>query len=261
MNDLFAGTVAVISGSAVGIGRGVAQVLAARGVNIGALDIDVTNNAETARLVEAAGAQCLALDCDVGDKLAVKQAIDQVAQKFGRIDTLINNAGFWDNSALTEGDYESQTAAFDRAMGAIAMGSYYCTRAAVDHLRAAGGGNVIGMITDHVKPGHYITGMPAVGYDCAKFSMWRQTETWAMELAEHNVRVNGLCFGAVDTPMLRGATEGLLDTAMKPEDMGQAVVNIIEHGPNGPTGESWLICKTPEPREVGLAEIAALAPG
>lgn len=256
----FAGKVAVITGSAVGIGRGVAVTLARLGMRIAALDIDTTNNAETAALVEAAGAACLAIDCDVGDKRAVKLAIDAVAEKFGGIHLLVNNAGYWDNSALTEGSYDSQTAAFDRAMDASAFGSYYCTRAAVEHLIASGGGNIIGMITDHVKPGHYITGLPAVGYDCAKFAMWRQTETWAQELAPHDIRVNGLCFGAVDTPMLRGATDGLLDTAMQPEDIGQAVVNIVSHGSEGPTGETWLVAKTPEPREVGLAEIAALAP-
>jgi NAD(P)-dependent dehydrogenase (short-subunit alcohol dehydrogenase family) len=244
----------------VGIGRGVAVVLARLGMNIAALDIDAANNRSTAEKVRAAGASGIAIDCDVGDKRAAKIAIDAVAEKFGGIDLLVNNAGFWDNSALTQGTFESQTEAFDKAMGASALGTFYCTRAAVDHLRAGGGGNVIGMITDHVKPGHYITGLPAVGYDCGKFAMWRQTETWAQELAPHNIRVNGLCFGAVDTPMLRSATDGLLATAMQPEDIGQAVANIVAHGPTGPTGETWLVAKTPEPREVGLAEIAALAP-
>ena len=218
------------------------------------------NNLQTAELVEAAGRRCEPFACDVGDKSQVKAAVDEVAQQFGRIDILINNAGYWDNSALLTGDFESQTEAFDRAMGASVLGAYYCTRAVVDHMQRTGGGNVIGMITDHVKPGHYITGLPAVGYDCGKFGMWRQTETWAEELRGSNIRVNGLCFGAVDTPMLRSATTGLLETAMQPADMGQAVLNILAHGADGPTGQTWLICKTPEPRDVGLQEIAALAP-
>lgn len=260
VSEHFAGKTAVISGSAVGIGRGVAVTLARLGMNVAALDIDTANNAETLRLVTAAGARCLVFDCDVGDKWAVKAAIDAAANEFGGIDLLVNNAGYWDNSSLTQGTYESQTDAFDRAMKASALGSYYCTRAAVDHMRASGGGNVVGMITDHVKPGFYITGLPAVGYDCAKFGMWRQTETWAQELAEYNIRVNGLCFGAVDTPMLRAVIDDMYETAMQPEDIGQAVANIVAHGPAGPTGETWLVAKTHEPRETGLAEIAALAP-
>ena len=256
----FVGKTAVITGSAVGIGRGVAVVLARLGMNIGALDIDTANNQQTAKLVQDAGASCLAIDCDVGDKRAAKIAIDAVAEKIGGINLLVNNAGYWDNSALTQGTYESQTEAFDKAMGGSALGAFYCTRAAVDHMRAAGGGNVIGMITDHVKPGYLITGKPAVGYDCGKFGMVRQTETWAQELAPHGIRVNGLCFGAVDTPMLRAVAADPLPGEMQVEDIGQAVVNIVAHGSAGPTGETWLVAKTEESREVGLAEIAALAP-
>lgn len=266
--EYFAGKTAVVTGSAVGIGRSVAITLARLGMNIGALDIDVSNNQITAGMVAAAGASsptvksgsCVAIDCDISDKHAAKAAIDSVAARFGSIDLLVNNAGYWDNSALTEGTFESQTAAFDRALGASALGTFYCTRAAVDHLRASGGGNVISMITDHVKPGYSIAGKPAVGYDSGKFAMWRQTETWAIELAPHHIRVNGLCFGAVDTPMLRAAIDGKLPTEMQPEDIAQAVVNIVAHGAVGPTGETWLVAKTEDPREVGLAEIAALAP-
>ena len=122
------------------------------------------------------------------------------------------------------------------------------------------GSNILGMITDHIKPGYLITGSPAIGYDCAKFAMWRQIETWAMELAPRGIRVNGLCFGAVDTPMLRSVTTALAGTAMHPDDIGQAVLNILSHPVDGPTGQSWLVAKSREPREKGLQEIAELAP-
>ena len=250
--------IVVVTGSAKGIGRGVARVLGREGAAIAGLDLDVAANEDTKQEVEALGASFLALDCDVGDKLAVKRSIDAVIERFDRIDVLVNNAGYWDNSALTQGDYESQTAAFDRAMGASAMGSYYVTRACVDHMGE--GSNILGMITDHIKPGYLITGSPAIGYDCAKFAMWRQIETWAMELAPRGIRVNGLCFGAVDTPMLRSVTTALAGTAMHPDDIGQAVLNILSHPVDGPTGQSWLVAKSREPREKGLQEIAELAP-
>ena len=252
------GNVAVVTGSAKGIGRGVALVLAQQGVRIAGLDVDASDNAETASRVESAGGQFMAITCDISDKHAVKQAIEKVVDTYRQIDLLINNAGYWDNSALTQGDYDSQTVEFDRAMGASAMGSYYVTRACIDHMPA--GSNIIGMITDHIKPGYLITGAPAVGYDCAKFAMWRQTETWAIELADRRIRVNGLCFGAVDTPMLRSVTTDLQATAMKAEDIGQAVLNILAHSTEGPTGQTWLIAKTHDAREIGLEEIAALAP-
>ena len=63
------------------------------------------------------------------------------------------------------------------------------------------GGNIVNLITEHVKEGHYLTGRRGLGYDCAKFAQWRLTAVLAAELKADNIRVNGLCFGATDTPM------------------------------------------------------------
>ena len=105
-----------------------------------------------------------------------------------------------------------------------------------------------------------MTGPGASGYDGAKWVMWRQTESWAVELKEHNIRVNALCMGATDTPMLRAVSVPHAEAGMKTSDIGQAVLNILAHGPQGPTGESHLFGTTGTPREQSLAEIAALAP-
>lgn len=254
------GKVAVVTGSAVGIGRGVSVALAEQGADVGCLDIDMLENRNTAERIRAVGRRALALDCDVSDKVQVRRAVNAVLQTFGRIDVLVNNAAVWDNSSLLEGTFDSQTAAFDRAMGTCAMGAYYCARAAVPAMVAAGGGNIVNMITEHVKEGHDIIGQPAMGYDCAKFSLWRLTETWAVELADSNIRVNGLCFGATDTPMLRGVAPRVAEAAMKIEDLGQAVVNVLAHGEGGPTGQTWLFGVSGTPRQESLAAIAALAP-
>ncbi len=257
---ILGGKVAVVTGSAVGIGRGISVALSQQGANVVCLDIDVVNNRQTAELVRVAGGECIAIDCDVADKIQVRHAINAAVQSFGRIDVLINNAALWEDSSLLGGSYESQTDAYDRAMGACAMGAYYCARAAVPAMLEVGAGNIVNIITEHIKEGHYLTGRPALGYDCAKFSMWRQVETWATELKEKNIRVNGLCFGATDTPMLRGVAPDLADVAMKIEDLGQAVINVISHGDDGPSGETWLFGTSGTPRQDSLAAIAALAP-
>jgi len=257
---LLQGKTAVVTGSAVGIGRGISVALAGQGANVACLDIDIVNNRETAELVRAAGVACLAIDCDVADKVQVRNAINQTVQIFGRIDVLVNNAAVWEDSSLLNGTYESQTSEYDRAMGACAMGAYYCARACVPAMIRAGSGNIVNIITEHIKEGHYLTGRPALGYDCAKFAMWRQVETWAAELAAKNIRVNGLCFGATDTPMLRGVAPDIADAAMKIEDLGQAVINVIAHGDGGPSGQTWLFGTSGTPRIESLAAIAALAP-
>ena len=257
---MFNGQVAVITGSAVGIGAGIALGLAQRGVDIVALDIDHRANAQLAAQVRAFGGRALVVDCDVGDRAQVQRAIKAAVDELGRIDILINNAAVWLDCALTTGSYESQTAAFAESLNSCALASFYCARAVVPTMLKGGGGNIINIITEHVKEGHYITGMPASGYDCAKFSQWRLTETWAVELKPHNIRVNALCFGATDTPMLRGVSSAIADAGMKTTDLAQAVVNVLSHGANGPTGQSYLFGTSGTPRAESLRQIAALAP-
>jgi NAD(P)-dependent dehydrogenase (short-subunit alcohol dehydrogenase family) len=254
------GQVAVISGAAVGIGRGIALTLARAGANVAVLDIDPVGNAETARLVREAGRTSIAVDCDVADRAQVRRAMSEVAANLGRIDVLVNNAAIYVDTSLTTGSYDSQTREYERSMSICALGSYYCARAAVPAMQQVGGGNIVNIITEHIKEGHLMTGPGASGYDGAKWVMWRQTESWAVELKEHDIRVNGLCMGATDTPMLRAVSVPIAEAGMTPEDVGQAVMNVLAHGKNGPTGESYLFGTTGTPREQSLREIAALAP-
>ena len=256
---MFKGQVAVITGSAVGIGAGIALGLAERGADIVALDIDHRANAQLAAQVRALGVRALAIDCDVGERLQVLRAFKAAVDEFGRIDVLVNNAAVWLDCALTTGTYESQTEAFAQSLNSCALGSFFCARAVVPTMVQGGGGNIINIITEHIKEGHYITGMPASGYDCAKFSQWRLTETWAVELRKHNIRVNALCFGATDTPMLRAVSAAIADAGMKTADLAQAVINVLSHGADGPTGQSYLFGVSGTPRQESLRQIAALA--
>ena len=254
------GHVAVISGSATGIGRGLAVGFAAQGAHIVALDVDINGNAETAALVRAQGRECMDLHCDIGDADTVARSIDAAAARFGRIDILCNNAALWLDCALTTGTYASQTEAYARSMNVCALGSFHCARAVVPVMQRNGGGNILNLITEHIKEGHYITGMAATGYDCAKFSQWRLTESWAVELKPHGIRVNALCFGATDTPMLRAVSVPIAEAGMRTEDLAQAALNIIAHGSNGPTGQSYLFGTSGTARAESVKQIAALAP-
>ena len=256
------GQVAVVTGSAIGIGRGLCTAFAERGADVVAIDVDEAENAATVALAAAGGRRPapMAITCDVGDPAAVKAAADDVLERFGRVDVLVNNAALWNDTRLTAGSYDTQVSAFHAALGACATGAFHVTAALLPGLRAAGGGNVVNMLTDHVLPGHHITGYAATGYDVAKFGLWRLTESWAVELAPLGVRVNGLSFGATDTPMLRGVSAELAELAMTPADLAQAVFNVLAHGPDGPTGQNYVFGMTRAPRLEHLAGIAAIAP-
>jgi NAD(P)-dependent dehydrogenase (short-subunit alcohol dehydrogenase family) len=255
------GRVAVVTGSAVGIGRGLCVAFAQAGADVVAIDVDAAENEATAAAVrEAGGREPLVITCDIGDRGAVRVAADQVLRRFGRVDVLVNNAAVWNDTRLTAGDFDTQVAAFHRALGGCVVGAYHVTAALLPGLSAAGGGDVVNLLTDHVLDGHHITGAPATGYDVAKFGLWRLTESWAVELEPLGVRVNGLSFGATDTPMLRGVSAELADKGMKPADLAQAVFNVLAHGPGGPTGQNYVFGMTRATREEHLAGIAAIAP-
>jgi NAD(P)-dependent dehydrogenase (short-subunit alcohol dehydrogenase family) len=247
--------VAIVTGSAVGIGRALCEVLARRGMHVVGLDVDATENAAMAA---AAGESVTAVTCDVGDAVTVKQVVDDVVARTGRVDLLVNNASVWNDTRLLSGGYEQQVAAWHRAMDACSDGAFHCTAAVVPTMVAGGGGVVVNMLTNHIREGEYITGAPATGYDAGKFALWRLTESWAVELRRHGIRVNGLSFGATDTPMLRGVSPQLSATAMRPEDMAEAVCAIVDQGPDGPTGRVWDVGFTGTPHDEALRQIAAI---
>ncbi len=152
--------VAIVTGSAVGIGRALSIGFARRGYCVVGFDIDTVGNAITAELV---GEAMAATTCDVGDAAAVREAIDGVVDRTGRVDVLINNAALWNNTTLTGGSYEEQVAAFRKAIDSCAMGTFHCTAAAVTAM--ASGANVVNLITEHIRMERLITGLVGTGYD------------------------------------------------------------------------------------------------
>ena len=253
------GLVAVVTGAATGIGRAVALDLATR-MSVVCLDLDAAGNAETAALAAAAGGDALAIACDIADAAAVKAAFATITQRYGRVDLLVNNAAVWEDTSLTAGSYDEQCTAFARSIGSCAVGAFHCAAAAVA-LMAGRGGNIVNLVTEHVVEGRYITGYPASGYDCAKWSLWRLTETWAVELAPLGIRVNGLAFGATDTPMLRRVSVPLAESGMRATDLADAVQRVVALGPSGPTGRLYSFGFTGTPRAVSLEQIGAISTG
>lgn len=255
---LLAGKVVVITGSAVGIGRGLAVACAEEGAKVALLDIDALENLETARQVRERGVEALPLDCDIADRAQVRAAFTRVIEQFGGVDVLFNNAAIYVDTSLTRGTYDGQCEGYARSVEICALGGYYCTRAAVPSMQARGGGNVINVITEHIKEGHLMVGAGASGYDAAKWVQWRQTESWAVELEPHGIRVNALGPGATDTPMLRAVSVPHAEKGMKPEDVALAALNIIRQGTDGPTGQSYIFGVSGDPREKGRAEAEAI---
>ncbi len=255
MSDL----VAVITGGAVGIGQAIAKAVGARGGQVFNIDQDASGNQETDQLVAGAGGQCTSFTANAGDPEIVRQIFNEISSQVDHLDLLVNNSAVWNDSSLTAGDYQSQVKAFQMAIDSCLHAAFCCTLAAVPLLERAANPVIINMNTEHMDKDHflsYIVG--STGYDCAKFGLWRLTQTWAAELQSKGIRVNEFCFGAVDTPMLRAVSSEKADAGMKSEDLATAVFHIFDQGPSGDNGQSHFFGFSGTSREESLQQIAAL---
>ncbi len=188
-----AGKVAFVTGGGTGIGGAVALRLAARGVHVA---IAGRRLEPLEDLAQASGA--FAVQCDVGDDEAVDAAVLAVAERFGGIDIVVNNAGVAGRGGVEELDEEGWN-----AMIAINLtGPARVSRAAVPHLRRRGGGAIVNVASVGALTG----AKQSVAYSTTKAGLLGLTRSMAVDLGPHGIRVNTLCPGWVDTPMGSRAT-------------------------------------------------------
>lgn len=252
----FKGKVAIVTGAAVGIGRAIAIALAEEGADVAGFDVNPFENQEMVRDVQKLGRKGLAIQCDVTDKDEVRRAVDEVVRNFGRIDILVNNAGYFGMSPMVDADYNQTVDSWDSHLGVNARGTFLPTLAAVPTMLKQGSGNILNILTNHLKRDSYAVQTAMHAYDASKWAQLSLTETWSAELKPHGILVNGLCPAATDTPMLRSFLAGVGVTELSAEVMGElvgvaslmntedvalAAINILKWGPDGPVGQSPLV--------------------
>lgn len=196
MSRSFAGRVVVVTGAAKGIGAAIAGAFADAGGTVFALDRDI----EPAEALAAEKPGSLfPLRVDVTDRAAVDSAFAEIHDAKGRIDVLVNNAGFG-RGYLIE-DMSAQD--WDSVVGVNLTGTFNCTRAAIAAMRDAGGGAVVNIASIAGKRISYLGG---ADYTAAKGGVLGFTRHAAFELAQYGIRANAVCPGPVLTPLTVGAT-------------------------------------------------------
>jgi 3-oxoacyl-[acyl-carrier protein] reductase len=242
MTQELSGRVAIVTGAGRNIGRGIALALADGGA---AVVVNARSNLQEAEGVvgeiERAGGKALAVTADVADPHAAQAMADAAAQKFGRIDILVNNA-----AVRAEQAFEGMTLAQWRAVTSIILdGAFNCVQACLPHLKTSGAGVIvnIGGLSAHTgaaRRPHVVT---------AKAGLIGLTRALAHELAPDKIRVNTVTPGVMATPRPAGAPEpqhhslvhALAGRRGEPTDIAAAVRFLCGPGASFITGQNMQV--------------------
>jgi len=185
---------AIVTGAASGIGRGISLRLAEMGAFVALLDVDDIKGRASAAEIEAQGGVAVFLNCDVRRAAECRRAVETVIKRSGKVDILCNCAGV----AIRKDIVELTEDEWDLALDVTLKGIYLLSREVVPHMIRNGGGTII-----NIGSGWSLKGGPkAASYCAAKGGTVNLTRAMAIDHGKNNIRVNCVCPGDVETPML-----------------------------------------------------------
>ncbi|MBS1857451.1 MAG: SDR family oxidoreductase [Acidobacteria bacterium] len=215
----FTGKVALVTGSATGMGLATARAFAEAGAAVVLADVrEDAVNAETQKLI-GAGRKALALRCDVSEDSQVEAMVDRTIAEFGRLDAAFNNAGVMARIVPTA---DSSREEWDRVIGINLRGVWSCMKYELRQMERQGSG----VIVNNASVGA-LTGNPGIGcYIASKHGVVGLTRTAALEYVKRGIRVNAVNPGLIDTQIARDVVSG----------DEQAYAEIARHVPIGRAG-------------------------
>jgi NAD(P)-dependent dehydrogenase (short-subunit alcohol dehydrogenase family) len=187
------GKICVITGAGGGMGREAALLFSEEGAQVCAADVNLDAAESTANEARDAFAQ----QVDVADEASVKAMMDATAERYGGIDVLYNNAGISPNDDASVLD--TGVEAWDRVQAVNTKGVFLCCKHGIPHLQRRGGGSVINVASFVAILG---AATSQISYTASKGAVLSMTRELAVQFARENIRVNALCPGPVETPLL-----------------------------------------------------------
>ena len=187
------GKVALITGAARGIGRGIALRFAAEGARVGILDLDRAASQKVAAEIRASGGQALAV-ADVSQPAPVAAAHKALRAHFGPVTVLVNNAAVMPAGTI----HKTSVADFDRCVAVNLRGAYLLSRAVIPDMLAAGAGSIM-----HIASVTGLLGLPGIAaYSMTKGALIALTRAMSTDYAARGIRCNSVSPGTIDSPML-----------------------------------------------------------
>lgn len=190
----FEDKVVIITGAAVGIGRETAIAFAEQDARVVIADIDVEKGKQTSSLI---GGDAFFIEVNVADSESVKNMVKEVTKRFGRIDILVNNAGIYYQGDVIETTEEE----WDKVIAVNLKGMYLCSHYVIPIMLRRNGGVVVNVASEAGLVG--IAGQ--VAYNASKAGVISLTKSMAVDFGRQGVRVNAVCPGTTETPLVKNA--------------------------------------------------------
>jgi len=238
MAGLVTGKVALVTGSSSGIGRASALAFAREGAQVVVSDVSVAGGEETVRLIQQAAGEAVFVKADVSQPAEVEALIAKTVETYGRLDCAHNNAGIAGRTARVADDTEEN---WDQILAINLKGVWLCMKYEIPAMLQHGGGAIVNTASDAG-----LIGLRRAGaYVASKHGVVGLTKTAALEYAKAGIRVNAVCPGPIDTPMLQQASGRVIEQMAaaqpngrlgKPEEIAEAAMWLCSGAASFVTG-------------------------